>query len=67
MSEGLLPFIGPVLELATDLNQDSHIYLLEVIDLRELTEIAFFSPKTKLRKKCGDIRKRGSNIFLSFG
>ena len=30
VSEGLLPFLGPVLELSTDLNQDSHIYLLEV-------------------------------------
>jgi len=29
VSEGLLPFLGPVLELSTDLNQDSHIYLLE--------------------------------------
>jgi len=29
VSEGLLPFLGPVLELATDLSQDSHIYLLE--------------------------------------
>ena len=30
VSEGLLPFLGPVLELATDLTDDSHIYLLEV-------------------------------------
>ena len=29
VSEGLLPFLGPVLELSTDLSQDSHIYLLE--------------------------------------
>jgi len=29
VSEGLLPFLGPVLELSTDLTQDSHIYLLE--------------------------------------
>ena len=29
MSEGLLPFLGPVLELSTDLGQDCHIYLLE--------------------------------------
>lgn len=29
VSEGLLPFIGPVLELATDLEQESHIYLME--------------------------------------
>jgi len=29
VSEGLLPFIGPVLELSTDLTQDSYIYLLE--------------------------------------
>jgi len=29
VSEGLLPFLGPVLELSTDLTQDCHIYLLE--------------------------------------
>jgi len=29
VSEGLLPFLGPVLELSIDLTQDSHIYLLE--------------------------------------
>merc|ERR1719244_1082718 len=29
VSEGLLPFLGPVLELSVDLTQDSHIYLLE--------------------------------------
>jgi len=29
VSEGLLPFLGPVLFLSTDLTQDSHIYLLE--------------------------------------
>jgi len=29
VSEGLLPFLGPVLELATDLGQECHIYLLE--------------------------------------
>merc|ERR1719220_3389101 len=29
VSKGLLPFLGPVLELSTDLTQDCHIYLLE--------------------------------------
>jgi len=29
VSEGLLPFLGPVLDLATDLTQESHVYLLE--------------------------------------
>jgi hypothetical protein len=30
VSESLLPFLGPVLDLATDLQQQAHIYLLEV-------------------------------------
>ncbi|XP_023328884.1 importin-11 [Eurytemora carolleeae] len=29
VSEGLLPFLAPVLDLSTDLTQESHIYLLE--------------------------------------
>lgn len=29
VSESLLPFLGPVLDLATDLQQQAHIYLLE--------------------------------------
>jgi hypothetical protein len=30
VSDSLLPFLGPVLDLATDLQQQAHIYLLEV-------------------------------------
>ena len=33
VSEGLLPFLAPVLDLSTDLTQESHIYLLEVVYL----------------------------------
>jgi len=33
VSEGLLPFLAPVLDLSIDLTQESHIYLLEVFYL----------------------------------
>jgi hypothetical protein len=38
VSDSLLPFMGPVLDLATDLQQQAHIYLLEVSIILKILE-----------------------------
>jgi hypothetical protein len=38
VSDSLLPFLGPVLDLATDLQQQAHIYLLEVNHYLKIVE-----------------------------